>query len=74
LRRSGIPIPLPSRILPIPHLVRLRFVIGDPIPPPPNPEAADDPGMVRRLRHEVEGALHELLEIELARRAGIDLV
>jgi hypothetical protein len=32
-----------------------------------------DPATLRQLRHEVEGALHELLEIELARRAGIDL-
>jgi 1-acyl-sn-glycerol-3-phosphate acyltransferase len=73
LRRTGLPIPLPSRILPIPHLVQLRFVISDPIEPPTDPEKADDPIAVRRLRHEVEGALHELLETELARRVGIDL-
>ncbi len=72
LRRTGIPIPLPSRILPIPHLVRLRFVFGGPIVPP-GPEMASDKDAVRRLRHEVEGALHELIETELARRAGIDL-
>lgn len=73
LRRTGIPIPIPSRILPIPHLVRLRFVVGEPIEPPPDPEQANDDRAVRRLRREVEGALHEILEAELARRVGIDL-
>jgi 1-acyl-sn-glycerol-3-phosphate acyltransferase len=73
LRRSGIPIPLPSRILPIPHLVRICFIFGEPIAPGVAPEAADDPAVVRRLRHEVEGALHELIESELANRAGIDV-
>jgi 1-acyl-sn-glycerol-3-phosphate acyltransferase len=73
LRRTGIPVPLPSRLLPIPHLVRLSFVFGEPIPPRARPEEANDPEVVRRIRHEVEGALHELIENELARRAGIDL-
>jgi 1-acyl-sn-glycerol-3-phosphate acyltransferase len=73
LRRTGIPIPLPSRLLPIPHLVRLRFVFGNPIAPGVGPEMASDEDAVRRLRHEVEGALHELIEAELASRAGIDL-
>jgi 1-acyl-sn-glycerol-3-phosphate acyltransferase len=73
LRRTGIPIPLPARILPIPHLVRLRFVLGDPIEPPVGSQLADDTNTIRRLRHEVEGALHEILETELARRAGIEL-
>jgi 1-acyl-sn-glycerol-3-phosphate acyltransferase len=73
LRRTGTPIPLPARILPIPHLVRLRFVLGDPIEPPVGSLLADDATTIRRLRHEVEGALHEILETELARRAGIEL-
>ncbi len=73
LRRSGIPIPLPSRILPIPHLVHLRFVFGEPIVPQATPDQADDPVVVRRLRHEVEGALHEILEVELAHRVGVEL-
>jgi 1-acyl-sn-glycerol-3-phosphate acyltransferase len=72
LRRKGIPIPLPARILPIPHRVRLRFVIGEPIAPPPR-ETASDSVVVRRVRHEVAGALHELIETELAHRAGIDV-
>jgi 1-acyl-sn-glycerol-3-phosphate acyltransferase len=74
LRRTGIPIPLPSRVFPIPHLVRLRFIFGDPIQPRLSPEQAGDEDAVRRLHHEVEGALHEIIETELARRVGIDLV
>jgi 1-acyl-sn-glycerol-3-phosphate acyltransferase len=69
LGRPGFPIPLPARVLPIPHRARLRYVFGEPIPPP----ESDDEVAQRRLRHEVEGALHELLEVELARRAGIAL-
>lgn len=71
LRRSGIPIPLPSRLLPIPHLVRLRFVFGEPIPPPA--DATSNAETARRLRREVEGALHEIIETELAHRAGIEV-
>ncbi len=67
-----VPIPLPSRILPIPHRVAWRYVFGEPIAPPPV-ESGDDPVAVRRFRREVEGALHELLDEELARRAGISL-
>ncbi len=72
LRRTGVPIPRLSRILPIPHLVRLKFVFGEPIMPRALPEEANDPETGRRLRHEVEGALHEILEGELAKRVGID--
>jgi 1-acyl-sn-glycerol-3-phosphate acyltransferase len=72
LGRADLPIPLPSRVLPIPHRSRMRFVIGEPITPPP-PASADDPHAVRRMRREVEGALHEIIEAELARRAGIEL-
>jgi 1-acyl-sn-glycerol-3-phosphate acyltransferase len=72
LHRTGIPIPLPARILPIPHLVRLRYVFGEPISPRARPDQADDEEVVRRTRREVEGALHELIEAELAKRAGID--
>lgn len=69
----SIPVPLPRRILPIPHFVRIGFLFGEPIPTGDRPESADDLGSVRRLRREVEGALHELIEDELARRAGISL-
>jgi 1-acyl-sn-glycerol-3-phosphate acyltransferase len=73
LRRPGIPIPLPARILPIPHRVHLRFVIGEPIVLESRPEDADDPAAVRRARFEIQGALHELIDEELARRAKINV-
>jgi 1-acyl-sn-glycerol-3-phosphate acyltransferase len=73
LRHGGVPVPLPARILPIPHLVHLSFIFGEPVLPRASPEQADDPAVLRRLRHEVEGALHELIDNELARRAGLDL-
>lgn len=73
LRRAGIPIPLFKRVLPIPHLVQLRYVFGEPIAPPDDPSLEHDPHVVKRLRREVEGSLHELIEAELARRAGIEL-
>jgi 1-acyl-sn-glycerol-3-phosphate acyltransferase len=72
LRRGNVPIPLPSRILPIPHRVKLHYVVGKPIRPEVRPEQAEDPEIVQRLRREVEGALHELIEGELAKRAGVD--
>ena len=69
LHARGIPVPLPARILPIPHLVPLRYVVGEPI------SAAgvdpEDERAVHRLRREVEGALHELIEGALARRIGV---
>lgn len=73
LGKKGVPIPLPSRILPIPHLVHWTYTFGSPIAPPPLSEQADDPEVLKRFRHEIEGALHELLEEELAKRAGVEL-
>ena len=69
LRTDSLPIPLPSRIAPIPHRVRLHYALGEPIAV--DTVDPDDPHAIRRLRREVEGALHELIEDELARRAGI---
>ncbi len=68
-RRWHLPIPLPrpAHVLAPLHAARLRFVVGEPIPTDGDPE---DDAKVRRLRREVEGALHEMLEEELARRAG----
>jgi hypothetical protein len=51
----------------------MRFVFGDPILPPAPPERANDQDVVVRYRHEVEGALHELIETELAKRCGVDV-
>jgi 1-acyl-sn-glycerol-3-phosphate acyltransferase len=73
LRASGVPLPLPSRLLPIPHRARLRFIVGDVIPPRFEPGCATDFTCLRSLRREVEGAMHEILERDLARRVGIDL-
>jgi 1-acyl-sn-glycerol-3-phosphate acyltransferase len=73
LGRRGIPVPLPARILPLPHRVPLKFVIGEPLGPPVVSTGEVDESMVRRFRHEVAGALHELIDVELAERAGIRL-
>lgn len=51
-----IPLPMPIHI----HLPHLRFVVGEPIDPRMREE--------KSLRREVEGAIHELIEEELARR------
>jgi 1-acyl-sn-glycerol-3-phosphate acyltransferase len=64
-KRLHLPIPLPR--IARPHRAPLRFVIGEPIP---LDGRSEDDGTVRRIRREVEGALHELFEIELARRVG----
>jgi 1-acyl-sn-glycerol-3-phosphate acyltransferase len=65
------PVPLPARLLPWPRRVPLRYVIGEALTPPAGPEGADDDRVVRRFRHEVAGALHELIDVALARRAGL---
>ena len=71
LGAKRFPIPLPTRILPIPHRVRLRYVIGDPLPPPAPPEQANDPEVLRNARYLIRGALQELIDTELARRVGV---
>jgi 1-acyl-sn-glycerol-3-phosphate acyltransferase len=70
LHGTGIPIPITSKLLPIPHFVRMKFMVGEPIPPPSSVCGSEDV-LVHRMRREVEGALHELFEHELATRAGI---
>jgi 1-acyl-sn-glycerol-3-phosphate acyltransferase len=70
---KNLPVPLPARILPIPHRTSLRFILGEPVIPGVGPELSDDVPSLRWLRREVAGSLHELIENELARRAGIDL-
>jgi 1-acyl-sn-glycerol-3-phosphate acyltransferase len=65
--RLPFPLPRPAHLVPIPHLKGLRFVVGEPIPAPTCDE--HDEHAQRRLRREVEGAIHEIFEEELARRA-----
>jgi hypothetical protein len=69
LRTEGIPIPLPSHLLPIPRRVKLRYVLGDPIAV--DRTDANDPHALRMLRRTVEGALHELIEQELVQRSTV---
>lgn len=71
LKREGFPVPLPATILPVPRFPSLYFEVGEPIVPTAPPELAEDATALKRLRREVEGALHELIENELARRAGM---
>ena len=68
-----LPLPRAAKLLPIPHRVHLKYVFGDPIFPRFSIEHENDLKALRSLRHEVEGALHELIEQELAKRVGIDL-
>jgi 1-acyl-sn-glycerol-3-phosphate acyltransferase len=67
-RRFHLPIPLP-KLAHLPHRVHLATVIGEPISVE-NRGRFDDDHAVKSLRREVEGSLHEMLEEELARRAG----
>jgi hypothetical protein len=57
--------------LPIPHRVRLRYVLGDPLAPLAPPEQADNPEVLRQARYLIRGALQELIDTELAIRAGV---
>jgi 1-acyl-sn-glycerol-3-phosphate acyltransferase len=70
LHLGRFPLPLPTRLWP--RRVEIRFRIGEPVTIPDGADA-EDFGMVRRLRREIEGALHEEIETELAARCGIDL-
>jgi len=73
LRTTGIPIPRPAHLLPIFHFVHMKYVIGEPIPPSAKAEESGNDVLVKRLRREVEGELHELFECELASRVGIEI-
>jgi 1-acyl-sn-glycerol-3-phosphate acyltransferase len=66
----GFPLPRPWAGLPIPHRVKLRYVFGDPISPQARPEEAGNTDVLRSARREIEGALQEIIDGELARRAG----
>ena len=71
LRGLGLPLPFPSWVLPIPRRTQLKYVFGEPVEPASDAADAERPEVLRRVRREVAGALHELIENELARRAGI---
>lgn len=66
---AAVPVPRPAW-LSLPHLRRWRYVIAPPVRPVPLPGEQTDETL-RRLRREVEGALHELFEEELAAREGV---
>jgi hypothetical protein len=51
----------------------MGFLFGDPIPLRARPGEADDGDVLKRVRHEVAGALHEIIDTELGRRAGVEL-
>jgi 1-acyl-sn-glycerol-3-phosphate acyltransferase len=69
-RRLHLPFPLPRLHLLARHRAKFRYVIGEPIPTTAHaPGMEHDEGFVRRLRREVEGALHEIFEEELANAA-----
>lgn len=70
-RHPDWPIPLPQRILPIPHRVRFRYIIGAPLQLTGTPAQAEDPEVLRNARHLVKGALQDLIDTELAKRAGL---
>ncbi len=65
------PLPRPAHLVPVPHFRALRFVIGEPIPVDDLAceGERDEAHHIRRLRREVEGAIHELFEEELRQRA-----
>ena len=73
--RLPFPLPRPAHLLPWPHLRALHFTIGEAIPVGARVlgDLAEQEHMERRLRREVEGAIHEMFEDELARRADVAL-
>lgn len=72
-RRLHLPFPLPrpAHLVPVPHFRTMHFVIGEPIPTEGlrQSDSEAEEHVERRLRREVEGALHEMFEEELTRRA-----
>ena len=68
---AKIPIPRPA-LWSMPRRVHVRYVLAEPVLP--LARAGEEPHATeRRVRREVEGALHEVFEEELAARAGIAL-
>jgi 1-acyl-sn-glycerol-3-phosphate acyltransferase len=66
-RRLHFPFPIPRPAHWLPRIHRLGYLIGEPIPV----DGVDqDEHAIRRIRREVEGALHEMFEERLALRLG----
>jgi 1-acyl-sn-glycerol-3-phosphate acyltransferase len=70
------PLPRPAHLLPVPHFRPLSFVLDEPIPVDAferwgNDYGNDEEHAARRIRREVEGAIHEIIETELERRADV---
>lgn len=63
------PLPRPAWGLPIVHRSHLRYVVGEPIETAPRPGEEEETA-VRRVRREIRGAIEEILDEELAARAG----
>ena len=61
------PLPLVRHV----RRAHLTFIFGDPIVFDVDPAKCDDPPTLKRARHEIEGALQELIDEELARRAHV---
>ncbi len=68
--RRDFPLPRPAWGLPLLHPRHLRYVIGDPVYPTLRPDEPEEQGL-RRLRREVRGAIEEIIDDELAARAGM---
>lgn len=70
LGRFAFPVPRPAYGLPLLHRVPLHYVFGEPID---MRGRGTDEGSLSRARREVAGALHELIDEELARRERFPL-
>lgn len=64
------PLPRPRWGLPILHLHKPRYVIGDPVQSLALPGESEE-AATRRIRREVRGALEEMIDQALAERAGL---
>ncbi len=68
------PLPRPRHFVPIVHRASIRYVICDPIPMPvvDMDDTASVDVVARRLRREIEGAIHEVFEEALSHACGFD--
>lgn len=68
----AFPIPKPWGGLPILHPVKPRYAIGQPLVLQARPDQENDIEVVKRCRFQIQGALQELIDIELAKREGFE--